>query len=153
MNSIHTILFDLDGTLINTNNLIQASFQYTFKTFGYEFTDEEVQQFNGPPLIDTFMSINPEQADDMLEVYQKHNHAIHDAYVTAYPNAYETVSTLKEYGIKLGVVTTKMRLGAEMGLNLMGLTSFFETIITFDDVENTKPHPEPVLKAMNQLNA
>jgi pyrophosphatase PpaX len=153
MSSIRTILFDLDGTLINTNHLIQASFQHTFKTFGYEFTDEEIQRFNGPPLIETFSSINPKRAEEMLETYQTHNHAVHDAYVTAFPRVSDTVRTLKQHGIKMGVVTTKMRKGAKMGLELTGLTSIFDTMITFNDVEHTKPHPEPVLKAMNNLGA
>lgn len=153
MSSIRTILFDLDGTLINTNELIQSSFKHTFATFGYQFSDEVIRKFNGPPLMETFRSIDPKQAENMLQTYQKHNHAVHDQYVTAFPNTIETLTKLKEQHIRLGVVTTKMRKGALMGLELTGMDHFFETIITFDDVMHPKPHPEPIMKAMKHLNA
>ncbi|WP_087972591.1 pyrophosphatase PpaX [Oceanobacillus rekensis] len=151
--SIHTILFDLDGTLIDTNALINASFQHTFEHFKLKFTPEEILEFNGPPLIETFQNIDRENADSMVATYREHNLAVHDNYVTAFPQVAETIGELKKRQIKLGIVTTKMTKSVNMGLTLTGLDRFFDTIITFDDVTHPKPHAEPVLKAMEELQA
>ncbi|HLR79674.1 MAG TPA: pyrophosphatase PpaX [Bacillota bacterium] len=149
--NIRTILFDLDGTLIDTNELIIQSFLHTFRQYGFTFTREEVKAFNGPPLKKTFEAIDPQRADEMIQTYLKHNHAIHDHYVKAFPNVVETIQQLREHQINMGIVTTKMRKGALMGLRKTGLDRLFETVITLNDVKQAKPHPEPVLKAMNEL--
>ncbi|MFC3041316.1 pyrophosphatase PpaX [Virgibacillus xinjiangensis] len=149
--SIHTILFDLDGTLIDTNELIIASFHHTFSEFNHSFTKEQIMEFNGPPLMDTFMHINPAKAEQMVAAYRVHNHANHDNFVRAFPHVKETIHRLKEEHIKLGIVSTKMRDGVEMGLLATGLDNCFEAIVTYDDVENPKPHAEPVLRGMEKL--
>lgn len=151
--SIRTILFDLDGTLIDTNELIIASFMHTFSHYGMTYTREEVVQFNGPPLLDTFQKIAPDLAEEMVKTYRAHNLTVHDSYVTAFPHVTETIAALKEQGLKLGIVSTKMRKGVNMGLALTGLDTYMDTIITLDDVEHAKPHPEPVLKAVQALGA
>src|SRR5699024_4885489 len=148
-----TVLFDLDGTLIDTNELIVVSFEYTFQKYDLTFTREEVMKFNGPPLKETFHKIDPHRAGAMLETYREHNLFHHDKYLKVYPYVFETIKQLKDKQIKLGVVTTKMRKVAMMGLDFTRLAPFFESIITFDDVLHAKPHPEPVIKAMEQLNA
>lgn len=150
--SINTILFDLDGTLLDTNELIQKSFEYTFEYFGYSFTKEEILQFNGPPLMETFSKVNPDLAEEMVKVYRKHNHENHEKYVKLFPNVKETLDVLKENGKKLAIVTAKMRSGVELGLQLTKIKQYFDAIVTIDDVKNPKPHPEPVLKAMSELD-
>lgn len=151
--SIETILFDLDGTLIDTNELIQVSFEYTFKKYNYNFTHEEILSFNGPPLWDTFYQLNPDLAPEMMQTYQNHNHAHHEAYLKIYPHVLETVNKLKSEGFKLGIVTSKKKEGVDLGLNITGLGQYFDTIITVDDVIHPKPHPESVVKAMQDLDA
>lgn len=146
-----TILFDLDGTLIDTNQLIVASFKHTFEHFKLDFTDEEIIEFNGPPLVETFKKIDPVRSDEMVATYRAHNYLYHDQYVTAFPNVLETLQVLKKNNIKMGIVTTKIRQGVEMGLKKTGLTGFFDSIVTLDKVTHAKPHPEPVLKAMEEL--
>lgn len=150
--SINTILFDLDGTLLDTNELIQKSFEYTFEYFGYSFTKEEILQFNGPPLMKTFSEINPDLAEEMVKVYRKHNHENHTKYVKLFPNVRETLEVLKKNGKNLAIVTAKMRSGVELGLELTKIKDYFDAIVTIDDVKNPKPHPEPVLKAMSELD-
>lgn len=151
--SINTILFDLDGTLLDTNELIHRSFEHTFQHFGYSFTREEILQFNGPPLTETFSKINPDLVDEMIRVYRKHNHEHHEQYVKLFPNVKETLDILKKHGKKLAIVTAKMRSGVELGLEITNIKAYFDSIVTIDDVENPKPHPEPVLKAMNHLDS
>lgn len=150
--NIRTVLFDLDGTLIDTNELIMASFKHTFAKFQLSFTDEEISTFNGPPLEETFYNIDPERADEMLKVYRKHNIKHHRHYVKVFPQVIETLKKLKQKGIKLAIVTSKMRKSALIGIEETGLLPFFPVIITCDDVDHPKPHPEPVLKALNHLN-
>ncbi|GMB09092.1 pyrophosphatase PpaX [Thermolongibacillus altinsuensis] len=152
--NINTVLFDLDGTLINTNDLIIESFLHTLnKYYPNQYTREDVLNFIGPPLYDTFVAIDPERVDEMIETYRAFNHAHHDALVKEYETVYETVKTLREKGFKLGIVTTKIRHTVEMGLNLTKLAPFFDCVITLDDVEHAKPHPEPIQKALAQLKA
>ncbi|WP_047984098.1 pyrophosphatase PpaX [Ornithinibacillus californiensis] len=151
--NIHTILFDLDGTLIDTNELITQSFYHTFKEFGLEFTHDEILAFNGPPLRETFEKLDLDKAEAMISTYRDHNLEHHDQLVEAFPNVKETLSVLKERGIRLGIVTTKMRKTAIRGMKLTGIYDYFDTIIALDDITHAKPHPEPVLSAMKQLNA
>lgn len=151
--SIHTLLFDLDGTLIDTNELIITSFKHTFQQYGKELSREEAIEFIGPPLMDTFEQFDSEQVEAMVETYRKHNLFHHDDFVTPFPHVVEVIDKLKKDGFKLGIVTTKMRRTVEMGLKVTGLDPYFETIITLDDVTHAKPHPEPILKAMRELDA
>ncbi|MCQ6275702.1 pyrophosphatase PpaX [Bacillus sp. V3B] len=153
-NKITTLLFDLDGTLIDTNELIISSFLHTLEQYyPGQYKREDVLPFNGPSLIETFSKINAEKAEEMIEVYQVHNHAHHDAIVTEFPGVYETIQVLKESGFKLAIVTTKRPGVVEMGLRLTKLKPFFDTVITFADVTNTKPDPEPVQKALDALGS
>lgn len=151
--SIKTVLFDFDGTLIDTNELIYKSFVYTFDQYGYEFTKDEILQFNGPPLKKTFSSINPKLADEMIRTYREHNNKHHDEYVSLFPNVRETLDALQQAGFKLAIVSAKMRNGVEQGMDITNLHSYFDTIVTIDDVKNPKPHPESVYKALENLYA
>jgi pyrophosphatase PpaX len=151
---INTLLFDLDGTLINTNELIIESFLHTLHSYyPDQYKREDVLPFIGPTLYDTFNSINSEKVEEMVKVYRKFNHEQHDVLVKEYETVFETVKTLKEKGFKLGIVTTKIRDTVNMGLTLTKLDQFFDVVVTLDDVENAKPHPEPVLKALEQLGS
>lgn len=151
--NIHTVLFDLDGTLIDTNELIIASFLHTFEQYGKKLSRKEAIDFIGPPLRDSFEQVDPEQAESMMASYREHNLQHHDDYVTAFPNVIETLERLKKNNIQLGIVTTKISSTVDMGLNVTGLGNYFKTIITMDDVTNAKPHPEPIEKAMKALQA
>ncbi|WP_191560108.1 pyrophosphatase PpaX [Metabacillus idriensis] len=151
---INTVLFDLDGTLINTNDLIIESFLHTLNLYyPNKYGREDVLPFLGPTLHETFVKMDPLRVDEMIAVYRKFNHDQHDALVTQFETVYETVQTLHEKGYKLGIVTTKIRQTVNMGLKLTGLDQFFETVVTLDDVEHAKPHPEPVLLALKQLES
>ncbi|WP_270180086.1 pyrophosphatase PpaX [Alkalihalobacillus sp. CinArs1] len=150
--NIDTILFDLDGTLINTNDLIMASFKHTFEHY-YPglYSDEELVNFIGEPLYHTFEKHDRERAEEMVQFYRNHNIENHDRLVTEFDGVFETVKTLSENGYKLAIVTSKMRNTVEMGLKLTKLDQFFPVVITVEEVENPKPHPEQLNTAMKML--
>ncbi|RFB13568.1 pyrophosphatase PpaX [Bacillus sp. HNG] len=153
--AIKTLLFDLDGTLIDTNELILQSFLHTFETYfpDRQFTREEILPFNGPTLHESFSSVDPDRAEEMIAEYRKFNHEKHDELVTEFPGVFDTIKTLKEQGYKIGVVTTKIRNTVNMGLKLTKLDQFFDVVVTLDDVKNPKPDPEPVLLALKLLGS
>ena len=149
--NFRTVLFDLDGTIIDSNELINVSFEYTFKQYNFNFSKEEILEFNGPTLQQTFQKINPGHVDAMIQTYREFNLANHTKYVKLFPHVIETLDQLKNNNINIGIVTSKMRNAVSLGMELTGLTPYFETIITIDDVTHAKPHPEAVIKAMNQV--
>ncbi len=154
MESVDTILFDLDGTLINTIDLIVASFMHTMeKYYPGEYEEKDVVHFIGPPLSETFEKLDSQRIDEMTKTYRAFNHEKHEELVSEYEGVYETVETLSKQGYKLAIVTTKRSDTAIKGLKLMGLDQFFEVVVALDHVEQYKPHPEPLEKALNQLGS
>lgn len=149
---INTLLFDLDGTLIDTNALIIASFTHTLKKHtGKDYTKEEILPFIGPPLIESLTSVDPSQAEAMMDTYREHNIDEHETYVKAYPTVVDTIKRLHELGYKLAIVTTKMTDTARLGLEITGLAPYFDVVVGLNEVDHAKPHPEPVLKALDAL--
>jgi len=152
--NITTLLFDLDGTLIDTNELIIQSFLHTLEQYyPGDYKREDVLPFMGPTLTETFASMNEEKVEEMTDVYRTFNLANHDALVTEFEGVKETVATLKEKGFKLGIVTTKRIAVVKKGLALTKLDSYFDVIVAIDHVTKPKPDPEPVLKALEQLDS
>ncbi|RHW38918.1 pyrophosphatase PpaX [Neobacillus notoginsengisoli] len=153
-NTIDTVLFDLDGTLIDTNDLIINSFLHTLnRYYPNQYTREDVLPFLGPTLAETFGKLNPENIEEMIQIYRTYNIANHDMLVKEFTGVFETVRTLKESGYKLGIVTTKMHDVVLKGLKLSNLEQFFDVIVALDHVKNPKPDPEPVLLALEQLGS
>jgi pyrophosphatase PpaX len=151
---INTLLFDLDGTLINTNDLIIASFQDTLDHYyPNKYGREDIVHFIGEPLETSFRRVDPDRVEEMVTHYRTHNVAHHDALVTEYPHVKETMQAFADAGYQLGIVTTKRWDTVVMGLELTGLKPFFEVVVTIDDIKNPKPDPEPVQLALTQLNS
>lgn len=149
--SIKTVLFDLDGTIVDSNDLINASFEHTFNKYNLQFTKEEILQFNGPPLLDTFLKTNPGYEEEMFKIYREFNLGNHEKYIRLFPGVVETIEQLLKSDIKIGIVTSKMRDAVMLGMEITGINRYFETIVALDDVVHSKPHPEAVLKATHQL--
>lgn len=149
------VIFDLDGTLLNTDLLIHKTFNHVFEKYkpGYILSEEEHLSFLGPTLKDTFARYFPESmSDELIEYYRDYNHAHHEDFVTIYPTVKETLETLKNKGYPLAVVTTKYSKAAYLGLDLFDLTQYFDVVLGMDNVNRVKPDPEGILKAMNQTN-
>ena len=150
---IKAVLFDLDGTLIDTNELIIESFKHTFKEhLNIDVPESEIVMYFGEPLIDTLVRYDKENANLLFNTYIKYNEAIHDDKAREVVYAKETISELKALGIKVGVVTSKRKLIAERGLKLFNLFDKMDVIITPEDTAKHKPEPEPIYKACEILN-
>jgi pyrophosphatase PpaX len=149
---IKAVLFDLDGTLVDTNNLIIQSFKHTFKRhLNLDVDEKEIVMYFGEPLIDTLSRYDKENAHVMIESYREHNEAIHDELAREIVGAKDTLRELKTLGIRVGVVTSKRRELAERGLKLFNLYDLMEVIITPEDTFIHKPDAEPMLKACEKL--
>ncbi|RLQ96699.1 pyrophosphatase PpaX [Falsibacillus albus] len=151
---ITTLLFDLDGTLIDTNELIISSFLHTLNHYyPGQYERKDVLPFMGPTLQETFEKINPEKLEEMVKHYRDYNLTHHDDLVTEFTGVFETVKQLKESGYKLAIVSTKVRTTVIKGLKLTKLDQFFDVIVSLDEVKAPKPDPEPLLLALSQLNS
>ncbi|MEH7179478.1 pyrophosphatase PpaX [Neobacillus vireti] len=152
--NINTILFDLDGTLIDTNELIISTYLHTLeKYYPSKFKREDVLPFLGPTLHEVFGNMDPERVEEMVLEYRAYNIANHDVMVKEFAGVVETLEILKEKGYKLGIVTTKRHDVALKGIHLMGLDKYFDVIIAYDHVKKVKPDPEPIYLALEQLDS
>ena len=155
INTDNALLFDLDGTVLNTDELIFRTFKYTFKKFlpEYTLTQEELLSFLGPSLKDSFSRYLPsEKVEEAIKVYRQYNYEKHNDYVTLYPQETEVLEKLYQKGYKMAIVTTKYTDTAVYGLKSFGLDKYFKVVIGSDQVTHGKPHPEAVLEALKKLN-
>lgn len=152
---ITTVLFDLDGTIVDTNELIIQSFLHTLEGETEQpYTRERIVPHMGYPLLEQLRFFTGrEQVDELAAKYRKFNLDKHDELVAEFPHVREVLAELRSRRVRMGVVTNKMRLTTTMGLKLCGIESFMETVVSIDDVERGKPDPEAVLKAVAQLKA
>jgi pyrophosphatase PpaX len=156
MPALDTFLFDLDGTLIDSVGLILDSYHHTLATHGLPArTDDEWLKGIGTPLRVQFADWKdePERLEALIATYREYNLANHDRMVTIYPGVLEAIREVKAAGARTGLVTSKNQQGAVRGLRLVGLDDLIDVMVCADDVENPKPHPEPVVKAVQILGA
>jgi pyrophosphatase PpaX len=156
MPRLRTFLFDLDGTLIDSVRLILDSYHHTLATHGLPArSDEEWLRGVGTPLRVQFAdwSDDPERLEALIATYREYNLRNHDRMVTIYPGVLDAMRELKLRGATTGLVTSKNQQGAIRGLRLVGLHELIDVMVCADDVENPKPHPEPVERAVRLLGA
>ena len=147
------ILFDLDGTLIDSTEAILESFSVAFKTFDTPVpNDELIKAEIGHPLDEMFstLGVDPSSVDAHVQAYKMHYREISCAKTVLLPEAREAVKLASQHAV-LGVVTTKTAKYSIELLEHMGLMSYFDVLIGREDVVNPKPHPEPIFKALSQL--
>lgn len=152
---IDTILFDLDGTLVDSNELIIETFRRTYKTHypNLNYSHSELAQMMGPPLSETFYHLAKDEkiVEEMINTYRKIYKTIEFDYISLYPGVIESLSSLKNAGYKLGIVTTKFRVSAIPSIQHYHIDNFIDVIIGLDDVTHHKPHPEPIYKALEKI--
>ncbi|AZK59117.1 HAD family hydrolase [Candidatus Desulforudis audaxviator] len=150
--TVRAVLFDLDGTLIDTIPLIRWTFERVFADFGLPWENGEVLHTVGLPLREIAARYMPDRADEFMERYAAFQKTRFRELTRAYPGAVETLATIKSAGYRTGVVTSKRREPALASLALTGLDQHIEAVVTADDVTKPKPDPEPVFKALELLH-
>ena len=153
MTRLATVLFDLDGTLIDSIRLILDSYHHTLATHGIPArSDDDWLQGVGTPLRVQFAEwAESPGIEAMIATYRDYNLAHHDTRILPYPGIVEMVRSVRQAGLLTGLVTSKNRAGALRGLRLCGLDEAMDVLVGADDVEHPKPHPEPVLRALSEL--
>lgn len=150
---IKVVLFDLDGTLINTYEHIFQAFKYSLKkNRNIDFTRKDFDKIAGPPLEECYINItNSENIKDLCDDHR----AFQEQYInlsTPYPNVKRTLVLLKRKGIKIGLVTARTNKSVIKHLKLFKFDEYIDVIIGADNVTKHKPHPQPLLKALQILN-
>lgn len=150
---IKAVIFDFDGTLIDTNGLILESFKHTFsKHLAICPKEEEIVKHFGEPLIKTMKFYDNKNAEELYKTYITYNERIHDKMVKSFDGALEIIMKLKKMGIKSGIVSSKRKDLVKRGLRVIGLPELMDVIITPEDTSKHKPDGEPLEKACSILN-
>ena len=151
---LSAVLFDFDGTLVDTTEMIHQSMRHaTSSVLGREDIPRETLLANvGQPLPRQMELIDTENAESLLEAYRSHHERHHDDLIREFPGVEESLGRLGSAGIKVAVVTSKRRPSVEMALGIFpGLRNVVDRFVTLEDTTHHKPHPEPLLRALQLL--
>ena len=153
MAPLKAVLFDFDGTLVDTTDLIYQSMRHaTGEILGHDLSRETLMQNVGQPLPRQMELLDADRATDLLESYRTFNDANHEKYIASFPEVETALGRLSAAGLGVAVVTSKRRHSVELALDsfpaLRGLTDHF---VTMEDTTEHKPRPEPLLKGLELL--
>jgi pyrophosphatase PpaX len=146
------VLFDLDGTLIDSGPIILASFQHTTRAvLGREIPDAELlADVGGYGLEQQMRAFDPGRVEELVRVYREHNEPLYAS--LAWCDGMEPVlAELKERGHRLGIVSTKRRMTIELAFTALPLGQYFDAVVGSGDTAHHKPHPEPLLRGLEML--
>jgi pyrophosphatase PpaX len=149
-----TVLFDLDGTLVDSGAIILASFKHASRTVLARDVEEEqiAALVGGSNLHDQMRVLSPAHVDELVRVYREHNRPLHDE-LQAFEGVEELMETLSGEGRKLGIVTAKGRQTVDLAFGVLSLERYFDAVVTADMTDRHKPDPAPVLKALELLES
>ena len=146
-------LFDFDGTLVDSVELIMDSLRHTTRTvLGRVVPDGVLRARVGRPLAEHMRELDAERADDLVAVYREHNMRRHADLLRPYPGVAEMLAGLRGRRARVGIVTSKMRPAVDAGMALVPLGEF-DAIVTCEDTDRHKPDPAPVLRGLELLGA
>jgi pyrophosphatase PpaX len=146
------VLFDFDGTVVDSGSMILASFRHATKTvLDRELSDAELLAAVGTPLHVQMRLIDAERADELVDVYRAHNEPLHDA-LQPCDGIMDVLRQLKDEGRRLGIVTAKRGATVELAFAALPLRVYFDVVVAAEDVERHKPAPDPVLVALERLH-
>lgn len=152
MKNIKAVLFDFDGTLMNTSAFLFAAYNYAFnKVFKRDITYDEIHVLFGRPLYSSLADFGEENQDALFRAYNEFDD--HGSYPPEpYTCAAEGVKMLRAAGFITGIVTSRGRNSLSDGVRAMGLDdTYFDVYITPEDTERHKPLPDPILEACRRL--
>ena len=151
---LKAVLFDFDGTLADSTALIMRCYRHTMAAHLEHVPPDEAWLSGFGMTLETQLrrfARSPGEAEEMLRTYREFQREHHDHMLRPFPGAAETVRALEERGVKLAIVTSKHREATLRGMGLCGVVDHFPVIVTPEDVSEPKPHPEPVLTALERL--
>jgi len=151
--TLPAILFDLDGTLIDTIELILSSARHAFEEWPVRPTDDEWVRGIGTPLVQQLRAYaaNDDQLALLLARYRRYQNEHHDRLTRCYDDVPDVISALADRGHQMAVVTSKASPIAHQSLAFVGLDHFFPVVVGYDDTARHKPDPEPVRVALSRL--
>ena len=148
-------LFDLDGTLLDSDKMIIESFHYLYKKYkpeGFKIDDKKIITFSGPPIRLTLKQEFPEfDQEEILKIWREVSLKNYPIYTKLFPGALEVLSTLKEKGYGVAIVTNKHRTASNEAFDLFGISKLGIWAVTGDDVKEQKPSPEGIYLAMKHF--
>jgi len=146
------VLFDLDGTVIDSGGIILASMRHAATTvLGLDVPDEQLMAaVGGPGLEQQMRELDPERVDELITAYRAHNEPLHDTLVCC-PGMDETLEQLRDQGRRLGIVTAKRRATVELAFAHVPFGHLFDVVVGGDETARHKPNPEPLELALTRL--
>lgn len=148
------MLFDFDGTVVDTVELIRESHRHaTREVLGVELDDTELVARVGIPLMDQMRAFSEQHAEELFRVYREWNHQHTAELLREYPGMNALLAELHAAGRPLGIVTSKARPVAELAFAVLPVRDYFDVIVTAEDTERHKPAPDPLLHALSVLHA
>ncbi|WP_232501807.1 HAD family hydrolase [Eggerthella sp. YY7918] len=154
LHNIQAVLFDLDGTLLDTHDLLLETFHHTVRTvLKRTIPDEVLMAKVGQPLDTQMWDFTDDQAehDELCRVYREYNAVIHDDWIKVFPGIALLLDELSDAGVPLGVVTSKRHAAALRGLSRFNLEGSFKFVVGSDDWPTHKPDPGPVAHGCDLL--
>ena len=148
------VLFDLDGTVVDSGGIILASMRYATRTvLGREIPDEALMAaVGGPGLEHQMRAFGPEHVEELIRVYREHNEPLHDE-LRVCVGMDDVLVALKEQGRKLGIVSAKRRRTVELAFARVEVGHLFDVVVGGDEHERQKPEPDLLLLALERLGA
>ncbi len=148
------VLFDLDGTVIDSGAIILASMRHAAETVvGGVFSDAELMKaVGGPGLEAQMVALDPDRVEELVGVYRAHNEPLHDT-LECCAGMDSVLATLKDEGRRLGIVTAKRRLTVDLAFARLPIEQLFDVVVGGDETDRHKPDPEPLLLALDRLGA
>jgi len=148
------VLFDLDGTVVDSGGIILASMRHATRTvLDREIPDEELMAAVGGPGLEAQMrAFAPDRVDELVRVYREHNEPLHDG-LESFLGIADVLVALKDEGRKLGIVSAKRRRTVELAFARVPLGHLFDVVVGGDDTVRQKPDAEPLLHALARLGA
>jgi pyrophosphatase PpaX len=150
---LRAALFDFDGTLVDTTDLIYQSMRHAAgEVLGREISREVLMANVGQPLPRQMELLSAEHAEALLDSYRLHNEENHDALIKEFPGVEESLARLRSAGVRVAVVTSKRRFSVDMALKTFpGLGEVVDQWVMMEDTTEHKPRPEPLLKGLELL--
>ena len=151
---ITTVLWDFDGTLLNTNDVILESWQHTYEHYyGRRMPVEHITRCFGEPLLVTMAREFPDvPPKDSAEVYREYQKDIAYTWARSIPGVFDLVEDLKSRGYKQCIVTSRTTESTLRYLDLFDKEDLFDGMVTCDDTDSHKPDPAPILLALDKMN-